>query len=60
MQDGCTIYMDSLHGIGLIMFHNHLDHFQKPYVGGRPKVAEHIPPRVPKPLTRPIQTRGTL
>jgi hypothetical protein len=40
MQDGwmdVKVYMDGfLHGIKWIMFHGHLDYFQKPPVGGRP------------------------
>ena len=35
MQDGCKVYMDSLHGIEWIMFHGHLDYSQKPPLGGR-------------------------
>jgi hypothetical protein len=42
MQDGCKVCMDSymalngsLHGIEWIMFHGHLDYFQKPPLGGR-------------------------
>ena len=39
MQDGCKVYMDSfLHGIEWIMFHGHLDYFQKPPLGARPKI----------------------
>jgi len=30
MQDGCKVYMDSLHGIEWNMFHNHLEYSQKP------------------------------
>ena len=29
-------WMSSLHGIEWIMFHGHLDYFQKPPLGGRP------------------------
>jgi hypothetical protein len=37
MQDGCKSDMDSfLHGIQWIVFHGHLDYFQKPPLGGRP------------------------
>jgi hypothetical protein len=37
MQDGCEVYMDGfLHGIQWIMFHCHLDYFQKSPLGGRP------------------------
>jgi hypothetical protein len=35
--DGCKVYMDSyLRGIERIVFHGHLDYFQKPPLGGRP------------------------
>jgi hypothetical protein len=37
MQDGCKVYMDFLHGIEWVMFHGHLECFQKPPLGGRPK-----------------------
>ena len=33
MQDGCEVYMDSY--MAWIMFHGHLDYFQKPPLGGR-------------------------
>jgi hypothetical protein len=37
MQDGCKVYMDFiLHGIECIMFHDHLDYYQIPHLGGRP------------------------
>jgi len=34
--DGCKVYMDSLHAIEWIMFHDHLGCFQKPSLGGGP------------------------
>jgi hypothetical protein len=33
MQDGCKIYMDSYMALNGIMFHGHLDYFQKPPLG---------------------------
>ena len=36
IQDGCKVYMDSLHGIKWIMFHGHFDYFVKPPLGSRP------------------------
>ena len=35
MQDACKVYMGSYMGIEWIMFHGHLDYFQKPSLGGR-------------------------
>ena len=36
MRDGCEVYMDGfLCGIDGIMFHGHLNYFQKPPHGGR-------------------------
>jgi hypothetical protein len=36
MQDGCRVYLDGfLHGIEWIVFHGHLDCFQKPFFGSR-------------------------
>ena len=36
MQDGCKSLRGFLHGIEWIVFHGHLDCFQKPLLGGRP------------------------
>ena len=46
MEDGCKVYMDSYIGMEWIMFHNHLDYFQKPPLGGRPntKLGDHGTP----------------
>ena len=46
MQDGCKVHMHFLHGIKWIMFHGHLDYFQKPPLGGRPhtKPGDHDTP----------------
>ena len=46
MQDGCKVYMDSWHDIEQIMFHGHLDYFQKPPHRGRPntKLGDHGTP----------------
>ena len=55
MPEGPMDYVDArwmlslrgfLHGIKWIMFHGHLDYFQKPYVGGRPnpKPGDHGTP----------------
>jgi hypothetical protein len=46
MQDGCTSLQGFLHGIEWIMFHGHLDYFQKPPFGGRPntKPGDHRTP----------------
>ena len=46
IQDGCKVYMAFLHGIEWIMFHGHLDYFQKPPLGGRSntKPGEHGTP----------------
>ena len=44
MQDGRKVYMDSyMHGIEWIVFHGHLDFFQKLPLGGRPnmKLGDH-------------------
>ena len=35
MRDGCKVHMEFLHGIKWIMFHGHLDYFQKPSLEGR-------------------------
>jgi hypothetical protein len=35
MQDGCNSLHEFLHDIEWIMFHGHLDYFQKPPLGGR-------------------------
>ena len=35
MQDGCKVCMESLHDMEWIMFHDHLDYFQIPPLGGR-------------------------
>ena len=47
MQNGCNVYMDSyVHGIKLIVFHAHLEYFQKPPLEGRPntKPGDHDTP----------------
>jgi hypothetical protein len=47
LQDACKVYMHGfLHGIEWIMFHGHLDYFQKPLLGGRPntKPGDHGTP----------------
>jgi hypothetical protein len=36
MHDGCKSLHGFLHGIEWIMFHGHLDCFQKPLLGGEP------------------------
>ena len=36
MQDGCKSLHGFLHGIEWIIFHDHLDCFQKPPLGGGP------------------------
>jgi hypothetical protein len=43
MQDGCVRLHGFLHGIKWIMFHGHLDCFQKPPLGGRlnTKLGDH-------------------
>ena len=38
MQDGCKRLHGFLHGIEWIMFHAHLDCFQKPSLASRPSV----------------------
>jgi hypothetical protein len=40
MQDGCKIYMDSYMASNGIMFHGHLDYFQKPPLGSRPNTKQ--------------------
>jgi hypothetical protein len=45
MQDGCKVYMDSYIGIEWIMFHGHLDYFQKPLFGvGLAQTGDHGTP----------------
>ena len=46
MQDRCEVYMDFPHGIEWIMFHGHLDYFQKPSLGCKPntKPGDHGTP----------------
>ena len=48
MQDGCKIYRGFSHGIEWIMYHGHLDQFQKPALGGRSntKRGDHDIPNV--------------
>ena len=49
MQDGCKVFLHGImHGIEGIMFHGHLDYFQKPPPGGRPytKPGDHGTPDV--------------
>jgi hypothetical protein len=43
MQDGCEVYVDSYVASNVIMFHGHLDCFQKPLLGDRPdtKLGDH-------------------
>ena len=36
MQVACKVSMDSYMALNGIMFHGHLDYFQKPTSGGRP------------------------
>ena len=46
MKDGCKVHTDSLHGINWIMFHGHLDYFQKPPLKTKPntKPGDHGTP----------------
>ena len=44
MQDGCKVFLRGfLYGIKWIIFHGHLDYFQKPLLGDRPdtKLGDH-------------------
>ena len=50
MQDGCKVYLDSYpHGIQWIMFHGHVDYFQKPPLEGRSdtNLGDHGTPNAP-------------
>jgi hypothetical protein len=56
MQDGYKVYTDSYMALEWIMFHGHLDYFQKPPLEGRPKTKpeDHGTLKRSQPLVYPL------